>query len=544
MSESKLMKRPEVAELLGIDVRTLDSYEADINSGFPRSRKIGGTVFYSRDEIEQFLMFSQTQTIVGTQEVLDDLTELLLARAINSLQDRTTIFGAMQPELFVNEYYILYYTMYLRKGQGGDIDEQYLNIFLDRNREMILDNKNVDTQIYQDSEDDIEVAYINSVLKTYHRLKDLDYNKEDDLALLIDKYLAEFKHLRGAAILNNGNTIMFSGMKQGRKQMIGFDTAAEYIRTETEQLESLVSRDLGRGLMLGSEVGLIDDISTEQLQIGDFGDLTFLTELYNGIRTGMFYSLLAPPKSGKSKFMFRLAYISMTKYKQNVLFWPREGGPNKLLAELRMIHFDETYNKNLQPGQQGFELSAQEIMHNNFPSEEIKELEALSRNDLYGSGNYGQICIIDKDLELETFEDIIKQYVSETGATSIYIDYLQLIRSRSVRASKSETIGTAYQRALTLIKDLNIALFTPGQYKQEAVKELGQGLEVDTRVAAGESAEVVRTPDVNMALYGSPEEMQDGQLRMLSIPSRDAEGFEPTEIFVDFRTNYFSEVHN
>ena len=52
----------------------------------------------------------------------------------------------------------------------------------------------------------------------------------------------------------------------------------------------------------------------------------------------------------------------------------------------------------------------------------------------------------------------------------------------------------------------------------------------ELRDAAGESYEVIKTPDVNLALYANVEELKQGRMRILSIPSRNHKQFDPIEL--------------
>lgn len=536
----KIMNLAEVAEYLGRSTKTIVSWEEQEES-FPRSKTIGGSRMYNTAEIEAYINFSQTKVVTGDTKELDALGRELVKRAIKEGSDRQVLFKAITPEMLRDELHVIFNMMYLRRGRdGGNIDKQYLAIRLSRSPEFINDNPNIDLSIFKDSESDVNIAFMNSVFKLYDELIE-EKNTDDTLQLVIDKYLEEYRFLRVAALLDDASEIFRTGKKSGRKQMIGASDTMDYLKTGFNKLENDLAQDMGQGLMLSTEVGMIDSERTKSVKIGDFGDLEFLTDLYGGVRTGLFYSFLAPPKSGKSKFTYRLAYISMTQYKQSVVYWPREGGPEKLMAELRAIHFSEYY-KNRGIINTDISVDAETILRDTFPSPEVKDLEAVSRADLFASGKYGVLGIIDVPLALETFEDEIREAVKATGATSVYVDYLALIESQNSRSSKSEVIGRAYQRALTLCKDINVAFISPGQFKQEFIKSMAQGEEVDARIAGGESSEVVRTPDVNIALYATPERLLENEMDLLSIPSRVAEPFPRTTIYADLGKNYFSEV--
>lgn len=533
-----LWKLSDVAEYLGVDPKTVKSWQVT-EPTFPKSKEIGGSVVFNRHEVEQFATLEQTKIVTGDTTTLNNLSRELIKRSLQDNHSRQILFTSLVPEMFTNELYFLYRTMYLRRGRdAGRIDRQYLVILLDRRSDLLFNNPYIDLSIFSDSETDVEVAFMNSVLKTYDQLNTEPFSNQD-LTIVREMFLLEYKHLRVAAVLDDASDIIRVGKKQGKVQLKGSTDAMDYIRSNFRVIESETDVTTGRGLVYASEAGLLDDDSTKQLQISDFGDLTFLNNHFGGIFTSNMYSFLAPPKSGKTKLCLRLAYTSITKYQQNVLFWAKEGGSQKAMAELRVMHFMEYY-KDSEFTQDTSPISVKDIMRKTLTSE-MAELEALSREDLFASGKYGDVIFIEDALELDTFEAVVKDAVVSTGATSIYIDYLALIQSKN-NPNKSQVVSLAYQKALSLCKDLKIALISPAQYKQSAIDELVKGNDIDMRTAGGESSEVVRTPDVNLALYATSQMLIERQLKFLSVPSRDYEAFTEQDAYIDFSYNYFSDL--
>ena len=62
---------------------------------------------------------------------------------------------------------------------------------------------------------------------------------------------------------------------------------------------------------------------------------------------------------------------------------------------------------------------------------------------------------------------------------------------------------------------------------------------VETRDIAGASYEVVKTPDINIALVGSVEDINMGHLKLVSMPSRNSAPFAPVDLSVDFGASNF-----
>src|SRR5690606_36022227 len=138
------------------------------------------------------------------------------------------------------------------------------------------------------------------------------------------------------------------------------------------------------------------------------------------IKTGYFYNIMAPPKSGKSKFCYRATHTAKVTYGTNVAFWSQEGGKAKVMAELRAIHFDYYYNE--QQGNNYTGLSGQNILDNDYPSEEYRELEAVSRADLFTNPNYGKLILIDEPLVYEDYINHLKAVVNRFGVRMVVVD--------------------------------------------------------------------------------------------------------------------------
>ena len=94
------------------------------------------------------------------------------------------------------------------------------------------------------------------------------------------------------------------------------------------------------------------------------------------------------------------------------------------------------------------------------------------------------------------------------------------------------------------LKANKIAGLFPAQIKQTSVSGLtslsaDELASVETRDIAGASYEVVKTPDINIALVGSVEDIKMGHLKLVSMPSRNSAPFSPVDLSVDFGASNF-----
>ena len=75
------------------------------------------------------------------------------------------------------------------------------------------------------------------------------------------------------------------------------------------------------------------------------------------------------------------------------------------------------------------------------------------------------------------------------------------------------------------------------------MKELAsskEGQQHEVRAAGGESSEIVRTPDVNIALYATADDLARKEMTIMSVPSRVAIPFPDTKIYADLCSCVFA----
>ena len=118
---------------------------------------------------------------------------------------------------------------------------------------------------------------------------------------------------------------------------------------------------------------------------------------------------------------------------------------------------------------------------------------------------------------------------------------MQLISAQGRRINKNERISEAYIKMLQFLKRRKVVGICPAQFKQNVVGELSakskdEIMNMELRDSAGESYEVIKTPDVNLGLYATPEELRNGFMQIISIPSRNSKPFEPISLYADLGT--------
>ena len=438
------------------------------------------------------------------EERLEQLSDSLITSMIRddelALKNRQILFGQLPPKVFKDENYLIYSVFYNFKDKGITPDADFIEMHLNRNTKLVKNaTQYININEYKDLDENIYVAYISAVLKKFNRLIQLEPCSTEDLRLNIEKYKTEFCAIEMNKAYSQAKLILYDGVQVGNRFYQGYADSLAYSKKISSDIDSILDHTTG-----------------------------------------------APTKGGKSKFCARLVHTAIVIYGVNVSVWAHEGGYKAWWAQLRAIHFEYLYIRNKSAGEKVAPLSQKDILWGNYPSPEIRELEQASRLDLFTNPNYGVLNMIDRPFLTETFIDEIETSVQLNDSKLVVIDYLQLISSAS-KTSKNEGIGKAYQDLLAYCKKRNIAAISPSQFKQEFMSEMAKskdGQNHEIRAAGGESSEIIRTPDINIALYATVEDLMRKKMTIMSVPSRLAEPFPDIEIYADLCSCVFSSINS
>ena len=491
----------------------------------------------------------EEEVFLTPEETLAKYGDTIIASVIKmeqtSIFNRQMLFGQLTPEVFMNENYVIYKVLYDFKEQGITPDSEFLEMYLMRHENLILNAKDkLDLQAFADLDENPVVGYISAVLKHFVRLQGEPIQPIEQFKLTLEKYKLEYKSLIMGNVYSTAKTILYDGADIGRKHLQGFDDSSSYVKSKVAELEAVSDKTAGAGFIDCSVSGLVDEDEKEPIKIGEFG-IKELDKHFGGIYTQNFYSIIAPTKGGKSKFCTHVVHNVAVEHGYNIAVWAHEGGPKAWQAQMRAKHFDWFYNRDkVDMTEKQLGVSQEVVLHKKFKTDLQRELENASRIDLFSNPSYGNIHLIDRPFNVETFIDEIETVVQLNDAKIILIDYLQLIES-SKGIKKSEAIGRAYQKLLAYCKKRNIACIVPAQFTQEFMKDMASSKDsgnVEVRTAGGESAEVIRTPDINIALYASAEDLIHRQMKLLSVPSRMASPFPAFDIYADLGTCNFCSM--
>lgn len=492
--------------------------------------------------------------ILSSEEKLRVFSDQIIASCIDgkelSKYALDKLMSITNPRLFRDENYVLFsiYYAYRSRLRYIKIDSEFIKLFLNRNRGILLKAREyIDINAYGEVDGSVELGYIAGVIKHFNRLKAMPDISLEDFETYFEKYLIEFKALEASKVYRQANVILTEGLKVGRKTYFGFEDSQSYCKRKLAEIEGMVNMSVGSGFVKMSEVLLEEKPDNQKpIKIGDFGRLEALNKAYGGIYTGMFYSFIAPPKSGKSKLSARLCHNVAVEWGNNITVWAQEGGKEAWSAQMRAIHFDYIYNTGTDLLERKYGVTQEVIIRDEFKSEELRQLELSSKLDLASNQNYGSIDYIDRPFDVETFIEDIETSVRGNNSKLVIIDYLQLIGS-STGKNERERISEAYKNLLVFCKKNNVAVISPAQYKQDSFNDLMKKSSVDDadlRTAGGGSSEVLRTPDVIFALWATVSDIRNNSMKIISMPCRMNKAFPNIDVRIDLATCQFVSVDN
>lgn len=494
------------------------------------------------------------QVVLTPEESLTQLGDILIGNVLGSDDvskfNRQTLFGQVTPKVFRNENFVLYSVLNNFKEKGITPDEAFIKMFLLSNKKFIKESQEfLDLNAYADLDEDPVIGYITAVIKQYVRLLGDTVPKlsTEDYPLTLEKYKTEFSSFEMSKTYSQSRIILYDGLQVGRKFYQGYTDSVAYVKKKIADIEAVLDHTTGDGFINSREMAIEEDNTESPDLIGDFDLVTELNKQLGGIYTSLFYNVMAPTKGGKSKFTSRLVHTMVVKFGTDVSVWAHEGGYKAWWAQLRAIHFEYMYIRNATDGNKVAPISQKDILYNNYPSPAIKALENASKLDLFTNPNYGNVYMIDRPFNAETFIDEIETSVQLNNSRAVLIDYLQLISSTDRGKSKPQYIGKAYQDLLAYCKKRNVAGISPSQFTQDFMNEMAKskdGSQHEVRTAGGESSEIIRTPDINIALYATVEDLMRKTMTIMSVPSRLAEPFPDIPIYADLCSSVFSSMSN
>lgn len=465
-------------------------------------------------------------------------------------QRRKWLFSQITPDLFMGENFLIYTALFRKREDLINLGEDYLRMYYrDRLADIKKSGHGIDLSTYDSIDGSPELGYLEGTIKHWSYLTSLEQIEEDEFHRAHETYVLYYKNLELARTLSNGMEILQEGLNSsGKKGMLaGSGDSVDYVRRRFATIEGATERNQGTGFISLKEFIENPEDNVKPYKVSDYHNIEELNEHFGGIMSGQLITPVGPSKGGKSKLCARIVHQATTVYGHNVTVWPVEGGNNLFSAQIRAIQFDNYYNDPTKVSREEmrFGVDQETIAFSKWGKfqkpDEMRQMELQSASDLVTNVNYGNIDLIDRDFNVDTFMDEIDTSVQSNGSSLVMIDYAQLIGVGS-KGSKREAIAEAYPKLLSYAKKNNVAIVSPAQYAQSAMSNMSGGGEQDIRTAIGESSEIMRSSDIVISMFATVDELQNNRLKFQSIPSRYAQPFEEFYVNIDLGRCLFSTI--
>lgn len=470
------------------------------------------------------------------QELSKTIFTAIFQQGVDVTRRKQEILSHFTSNIFEDEYYV-FYTLVKKYPRLNKLDDDFLILYMSMHEKEFTKAKGINFSRFTGGQNASQYEeFASSCLSIFRECLQGNVS-DDDFYLALEKFKMEYINTASITLLQEGAVIVSDGLKRGGKVLNGFEDMQKYVKIGFSDIDSIVNESKQKGIVTYG-VNDTDDVDEPLKVICNYG-VPSLDEALGGITEGDMISILGVPKAGKSRFMTYIIHNALI-HGVNVAVWSIENGLKGWEGMIRARHFNYLYNKS--DGSEGTRrFITDKMITEGRLSGEMATREAASWLDLKSNTSYGRLTSIDEPFELDNLIETLDRAVKQGGAQLVAIDYLQLIGGGTWASKKSkvERVAETYQKTLRYLHANRIAGLFPAQFKQSSISGLtGSSISelanLETRDSAGESSEVTRTPDVNIGLVGSIEEIRQGHVTLISIPSRRSAMFDPIPLTVDF----------
>lgn len=445
-------------------------------------------------------------------------------------------------DMFFNEWAV--FAILLQEYPRIMPKEKFISIFMRSNQAKLRNLSQIDYTSYRLGDNDPYAEFTAVIINTVKSFETVNVS-ESDFEMAIEMYKMEYLNRESLSVLEEAAAVLSEGITRGNKATAGYEDMRKTLNTKFAYLDNVNAKSSRRGVITYGADSEDETGNSGKLKLVSKFGIEALDTHVGGIYQGDMVSLLAPAKGCKTRsitFMLHHALVTGTSF----AMWSVENGPKGFEALLRARHFNWLYNRNVETAHKKIFLDSDMIRKGELTGE-VEKMELASWLDLKTNKSYGRFAVIDENFLLESFLESITLAVDTIGAQLISVDYLQLIQSKN-GMPKNERISAAYIQMLQYLKEKKLGGLFPGQLKQSFVGELSEKtademVDLEMRDAAGESYEVIKTPDVNLALYGSVADIRRGSMKLLSVPSRNIAPFKPIDLYVEAGTCTFKSIN-
>lgn len=473
---------------------------------------------------------------------------------------RNIVFKSLDARMLREEAYLLYRVVAAKRRGDFTPSKNFITTHYRRNSKELREANNagyITLDRYGSEEGSVGDTYLRALEDFYDDVADNQGVVDTEGKLY--SALEEFRelYLKASALDALAQTAKILSDEGARVKGVrgvaqGFEDASNFVRKSLTDMELLTGDTTAaeRYISLADFAKTMDDEtdSARTIKLGDFGDVDELNQHYGGLYTGNLMTVLAPPKSGKSKFTNRLVY-NVLMQGHNVSALIIEGGAIQFVAQLRAIHFAEWLKREKPEFAGKYTGVNQDVILKNKWDEnpylaQFKQWERLSFQDLIVNPKYGSLSLIQGTVTAENFLQTIDESVRINDSQMVYCDYLQLIFSQDASVPQHQALTRVYKEAADFAHNNNVLFLSPAQMNQASVKDSLKNPEIDLRTSGGGSAEVIRSSEILLALVSDTETIKSGHLKVIGLPSRFAQPLSAFMMYSDLETCYFSSDYS
>lgn len=473
---------------------------------------------------------------------------------------RNIVFKSLDARMLREEAYLLYRVVVAKRRGDFTPSKNFIVTHYRRNSKELREANNanyITLDRYGSEEGSVGDTYLRALEDFYDDVADQQGVLDTEGKLY--SALEEFRelYLKASALDALAQTAKILSDEGARVKGVrgvaqGFADASNFVRKSLTDMELLTDDTTAaeRYISLADFAKTMDDEadSARTIKLGDFGDVDELNQHYGGLYTGNLMTVLAPPKSGKSKFTNRLTY-NVLMQGHNVSALIIEGGADQFVAQLRAIHFAEWLKREKPEFAGKYTGVNQDVILNNKWDEnpylaQFKQWERLSFQDLIVNPKYGSLSLIQGTVTAENFLQTIEESVRINDSQMVYCDYLQMIFPQDASVPQHQALTRVYKDAADFAHNNNVLFLSPAQMNQSSVKDSLKNPEIDLRTSGAGSAEVIRSSEILLALVSDTETIKSGHLKVIGLPSRFAQPLGAFMMYSDLETCYFSSDYS
>lgn len=453
---------------------------------------------------------------------------------------KQSLFSTFAENVFNDEFFV-FYTVLKKVPRLISLNSKFLTTYMHARASELQREKNIDTSRFAASGDAWEEFCVSAVGVLEQCIESNQMN-DSDYILALEQYRMEYINRESIKLVQDGATIMTDGLRTGRKTLQGFESMQSYVKQGLSRLDSLSDNSHYAGMVI-----LGDDDDTEQEEKQEFickYGVPTLDKTFGGISETEMISIVGVAKAGKSRFSAQLIHTALMQG-INCVVWSTENGMHGFKSILRARHFEYIHNSGV--ANDKYTAINSEMIRRGTLEGKLKDMEAATYIDLKKNTNYGKLLQLDRPFRASTLFDTLDEAIKKVDAKLILVDYLGLIVDDTHMKNRNDCIASVYIEMKQFLKDHKIAGIFPAQFVREVASSTSGMSKKDLattelRDSVGLSYEIVKTPDVNIALIASTEDIANGRVTLVSMPSRNAPTFQPVELSANFKAATFREV--